>query len=470
MENLYFYAFAATAIIVVLRGLIKPERFYLYPYFMATTFAVFILPQALSLRNNPGGVPLESIGPVMLATLLCLIASLVGSRIQSLAVAVRVFEVPVSLRRLVHVAVVFVAVGIFFNFLIRGMTYEERGGSMATGKVTIYLFFNQLIYPGLAILLFSAMKKRDVLSWAMVAVASAIPIESIIFAGRREGAALFVLTVALTLYYERRFVPPRIVVAGVIAFAMIAIPATSSYRSAMSDNDVEAVADIDLVGNFKSFVKGDAILELRNAAAVIFSTQLRGTYEFGAAYWDEIIWRFVPAQIVGAEFKNSLMLVPFVPDPKRGPEIVDLGLRDYSMPIGSTVTGMGDSFRQFGYFGCAFFVIIAVLFRSLWLASLQPQAYFAKLLYMLSTTSAMRAVTHQTVDFLPGLLYNLIFLGLAAVYARKPERLNVSAPSSAKPTLPAPPAPKEPAASPKAATFSVLKREEKKPIENLFED
>jgi hypothetical protein len=36
---------------------------------------------------------------------------------------------------------------------------------------------------------------------------------------------------------------------------------------------------------------------------------------------------------------------------------------------------------------------------------------------MQSCTCAMRAVTHWTLDFLPGLLYNLIFMGAAVFYA-----------------------------------------------------
>ena len=34
----------------------------------------------------------------------------------------------------------------------------------------------------------------------------------------------------------------------------------------------------------------------------------------------------------------------------------------------------------------------------------------------------MRAVTHQTVDYFPGLLYNLVFLGMAVLYARIPRK------------------------------------------------
>src|SRR5690606_31453275 len=90
----------------------------------------------------------------------------------------------------------------------------------------------------------------------------------------------------------------------------------------------------------------------------------------------------------------------------------------YEMPSGATVTGMADAFVQFGYSGSLFFLLLGVGVHSLWVASLRPGAVFAQLLYMCTITSAMRTITHETVDYLPGLLFYLIFLGLAAWYAR----------------------------------------------------
>jgi hypothetical protein len=121
----------------------------------------------------------------------------------------------------------------------------------------------------------------------------------------------------------------------------------------------------------------------------------------------------------------------------------EIGIRTFKRSKGSTVTGMGDSFKQFGYFGCLFFALLAVIFRSLWETSLQPNTYFAKLLYIQTSTSAMRAVTHQTVDYFPGLLYNVVFLGLAVLYARIPRKkrtnpIPVPLPESAGGAEPAP--------------------------------
>ena len=54
MSELYLWIFAALALGGVARGLWQPARMYEYPYFMAATFAIFLLPQAISLLLNPG--------------------------------------------------------------------------------------------------------------------------------------------------------------------------------------------------------------------------------------------------------------------------------------------------------------------------------------------------------------------------------------------------------------------------------
>ncbi len=420
MDNLWFAVFSLLILLPLIHGIAKPERFYRYPYFMAAAFAVFLLPQSVSLRRFPGGVPLESIPQVLLMAVLCLGACLASARLPKSRALARLLDRPVALERLLPPAAVFVGAAFFFSFLIWQMPPEERGGSMWTGRVTIYHFFTQLVYPGFAIALFAALRGRSPAAWLLVGVAALIPLHSILFAARREPAALFALTVLLALYFQRSFRPPRFAAAAALAFALVAIPATGSIRTVLQEEGFESVRKIDFVGNFRRFLNETSILELRNAAAVIYATKLRSDYQFGTAYWDELVWRYIPAQFVGAETKDGLMFRPRLVEKTGGPETVNLGMREYAMPVGSTVTGLADSFRQFGYFGSLFFLLLGLLFRTLWESSQRPGAYLPQLLYILSTTSAMRALTHQTVDFLPGFLYFAIFLGMAAIYARSP--------------------------------------------------
>jgi hypothetical protein len=197
-----------------------------------------------------------------------------------------------------------------------------------------------------------------------------------------------------------------------ILAVMLAIPATATYRRFQLQNDWEEVRQIDLVGNFNDFVNQESVLELRNAAMLIEAVRRSGDYEYGAGYWNHLVFRYVPAQILGESLKESLM----IRRPNEGLERELAGM-DYTNPVGSTVTAIGDSFQQFGYWGCLFFVVLGVFFRRLWGAAAPRNALFAQLLYMQSCTSAMRAVTHWTLDFLPGLLYNVTFLGAAFLYA-----------------------------------------------------
>ena len=195
---------------------------------------------------------------------------------------------------------------------------------------------------------------------------------------------------------------------------MLAIPATGTYRGLQSENDWAGIRQMSLLANFKDFVEQESILELRNGAMAIEAARKSNAYQHGVGYWNHLVFRFVPAQLLGSEFKESLMF-------KGNEETAGEAVRTigYEIPIGSTITGMGDSFQQFGWFGCLFFLLLAVLFRSLFEAALKPGAIFAQLFYIVITTSAMRAITHWTLDFLPGFHYFALFLGAGYWYARE---------------------------------------------------
>jgi oligosaccharide repeat unit polymerase len=415
MMWVYFWILIAGLAVMLAVTLAKPERIYEYPFFMAATFIVFIVPQAISFIRFPGGFGEEQVANVLLMTCLCFAMCWAGYQLRPAQFLKKTLAWPINLDRLFHGGLVFIAVSYFFNYLITGMTEEETGGSMWTGKVTIYAFFAGLIYPAFAICLFTALRTNGLLAWLSVIVAAIQPLQASVLAGRRETTVLFLLTISLTLYYYRGIKPPRLVVLFSILFAMLIIPATGTYRGLAADRDWNQVRQMDLIGNFKTYLNQESILELRNGALVIEATRQAGNYEYGAGYWDQLIFRFVPAQLVGKGLKNSLMFQSSEDYTQN--ELAKLG---YDIPGGSTLTGMADSFQQFGWFGCLFFAGMGLLFKTLYRATLQPNPIFAQLIYIQITTSAMRALTHQTIDFLPGLVYYSIFLGLLYLYAREP--------------------------------------------------
>jgi hypothetical protein len=295
------------------------------------------------------------------------------------------------------------------------MTEAERGGSQWTGRVTIYQFFSTLTYPGFSICLRHALKYGGSVPWLCALFGAWIPIVAGLIYARRESTVLFALTIALTLYFSRRKVVPRALMGAAIVVALFGIPATSDYRSALAEQGATvAITKVDFIGNFTRFLSRPSILELRNAAITIEVTSRTRNYGLGAGYWDQLVFRFIPAQLVGRDLKRSLMFQPDVQEREQ----LELAKLRYKVSAGTTQTGLGDSFREFGYFGALFFAGMAVIFKSLWQSSMEKQSVFAQLLYIQTSTAGMLAITHQTSAYPPALIYNLIFVGMAVLYAR----------------------------------------------------
>ncbi|MEN3940960.1 hypothetical protein WJU23_06685 [Prosthecobacter sp. SYSU 5D2] len=414
MSDLYLILLVIGIAATLLRVAGDSARIFEYPYFMSAVFAVFILPQAFSLARFPGRVSDGAVDDALLMTCLCFAASVIGYSIAPSMKLVRLVVRPVLPARMLHIGAFFILCGYFFGYQLTQVEVEyndQRGGMTGTG--TLYLFFASLKLPGLAIV-FSLLLREFTLPrllWTFLGIL--IPLVEVFLAGRREAAAALGLVGFLSLYFNRRIKPPVLLVYGALSLAMLAIPATGIYRELAYQGRMVEIRKLDLIKNFKDYFGKESILELRNAAAVIESTQRFGNYDFGAGYWNQMVFRFVPAQLVGKQFKDSLLIGYTVEDmfkAERGTA--------HEFMTGSTQTGMGDSFKQFGWFGCLFFALVALIFRSFWLAAIHPHAMFAQLVYLLICTSAMRAVTHQTVDFLPGFTYQFIFLWLGLLYAQ----------------------------------------------------
>lgn len=416
MQTILFVALCGLVAMPLAATLKRPVLSFEYPAFMAFAFAAFILPQAISLMRFPGSVQDESVTAVLTMACLCMGCCLAGYRLAPSRMAIRLASRPIDPERFFHVGIVFIVIGLAATATMSRIQveYAEVTGGM-TGTATLVLFFRQLAYPGFAIALFAALQRPTALRVMTCLAALYAPVLDVLI-GRRENTAVLFLTVAMALYYERRIKPSRVAVFVVLVFSMLAIPATHQFRQYVGTDRLAEAAHLDLVGNFRTFLTEESALELRNGAAVIEAARDTGNFGLGRGYWNHLMFRYVPAQLVGVSAKEDLM---FEGGGDQG-ESTEIGFR---FARGTTVTGMGDAFGQFGWFGCLFFAFMAVLYKGMWQASLQPGALFARVLYVMTFTSGMRAVTHWTFDFLPGLFYFLIFLGLAGLYAtsRRPQ-------------------------------------------------
>jgi hypothetical protein len=329
-------------------------------------------------------------------------------------------EVTIDEAKLKTIATIYTILGCFFFFLIV-RTYTEfeeagkEGPTQATGIITIYFQLYQLVNVAFPILLYLALKKPNFSNIALTMIASFPSLYLIISGGRRETTALFVLSVAFVFFYKYKIVPPRSAIIGIILFAMLIIPATADYRNLADKHGAwKAMQSLDLRNSFvRYFAEGGEYLELGAAAHVIDAYTFTGRYQYGAGYWNTLVFRYVPAQFVGREFKSSLML---------GGGSVPLR-NGYQIPRGLTITGMGDSFMQFGYLGCIFYFFLGGFFRTLWHFSLGSSSILVHVLYIICSVQALLTVTHSTVNFFPGILFSFVALWIIARFVQQPTNL-----------------------------------------------
>lgn len=411
MVELYLYLLIAICIGLLGWGLIRLERIYQYPFFMGGIFVSFILPQAIALINNPGPVSQQALARVLLMACLCAAMCWLGYQLPLSNSFLKKLDIPVDRKKLLYGGIIFILIGYASTFLIFQLPEAVRNNSTWTGAITIYAFFGGLVYPGFTIILLSTLQRPNLAKILLTAFSAALPIQTIILYGRREPTATFILTIGLSLYYFRRYLPPRWVAIVMIATALLVIPLTSDYRSIAKTGDWGQLLNLQPIENLQTFIEKGQILELKNAALLMDASVKTGQYGYGTDYWNNLVFRFVPAQIVGHDLKNTLQI--------QWPNYSLQTLYSYNIPAGSTITGIADAFVQFDYFGSLFFLILGYLFKHLWISAIDRHNLVSQIFYVSLIAPAMISVTHGTVRFPSDLFFYFIFLGALIIYAQQ---------------------------------------------------
>jgi len=413
--NTWFILFCALCAGGTLLLLAKPSRLYEYPYFMGAAFTAFILPQlfGLSLVRRAED---RMFSDVCMMAVLCYAACFIGYGLRISPWLVRwLNRVPHAAPGKLEEAVLTLAgVSFVFSVLIYRMPAEAKAG-LWTGTVTKYLFFARLADLAFPLCLFVAIRYRRKAGWAAAALSAAFPFSAVVFYGRREVAVRLAMSIAVVLFLTRRKAVPRwLLAAGILAAALI-IPAIGQYRKVAEKDPVAAARNLKPGELWGKVAQGESGTEVQNAMYLIAGTKAREDYGLGRGYWNQIVFAFVPAQYLGMEFKRSLML-------GEGPiadvvQVMEEGA-GYRPGFGTTVTGLGDSFHQFGYAGPLVFFALGWFFRRLWWITYHSQSEVLGGLYACLVPSAMKTVTHWTQSFLPELIYFTLFSGLVVWYSR----------------------------------------------------
>lgn len=401
------------------QGLIRRGGIYEVPFLSGSMFMGFILPQLPALADQH----LEPIGAVermVLFTSLCALMTgfgwLAGRRPIKHG-----FHLVIDERRLIYLGLFLSLAGAYFYFRVSRLPPDIRLDTMPSGIMVAYSFLQRMLTCGLVIAMLCIARRPSPIAIATALFDLAMLGDRLIIGGRKGEATEALLAILIPFWFYRGWTAPRVIALVGVLVAAISLNSTAEYRSIVREQgavDWHQISKIDVVNNFLQ-VLNDGGPETRNAVERIDFADRNEDFDYGLFHWNVIVFNFVPAQIVGAAFKDSLQ--------------VDLYKHSYAMgyrpDLGSTETGMADAFASFWYFGCVEFFLISYIMARLYYTAREGWI-LSQILYIFGITAAMLTVSHHTqwlfsvyiqlgILLLPGLL----------VLRRRPPRTGRQKPS-----------------------------------------
>ncbi|QQO52433.1 MAG: hypothetical protein N838_02570 [Thiohalocapsa sp. PB-PSB1] len=310
MIELLNLALLMTAVGGVLWGVSKGAlQFYQLPALSSALVLVFIVPSFNGSLMN--GLPEDAIAKTILMTLLCLVALWKG---YGLGLTGRV-----SIGRPGHTDRMLV-VGVALS-LISAASYAKLGqltAGSAVGFFTTEGAYSQLMEGplvlfkalasfgqiGLMLCLIAWLRGRSTPALLAVIGALVIPIAVAVLLGRRSETISLLLTIALTLFFERRMLVPRLALILAIPVILVIVLVAPEYRKhSQIGGDFSKAIDVDVAEQFSHFTSEGAT-EVRNGVYIIGATDREMVLQWGASYYNGVVRNFVPRFIVGADVKE----------------------------------------------------------------------------------------------------------------------------------------------------------------------
>lgn len=420
MQHIYFCSLILISLLIFLWGIQKNERIYQFPFVINAIYISFIIPQCLSIQVSPGSVLTEKmIERYFLMACLCLLMSWFGYNQEVNQNFLRLkyfFRFSPSYEKLINVGVVFIIIACVADFGLAFVPMER----MLTGPATILIFFRRWIFYGFSILLIVALstKNKSVKLLLFIAI-SVVLIISIVADGRREPTITFLLILGSILYFIHRIKVPRIIPIIAIVGILFINPLIGPIRAAITLNNYDEILNtnyIEFVSNYylnyqKTANEGD-LLEVRNGALYMDATEDSWEYGFGTSYYDALIKYYVPGQIFGKDWKQSLKF--------NWTDIRDIEKKyNYKYYDGQTYTGIADVFVEFDYMGCIIFFLLAYFYKVIWSIAREREMFLAQFSYAILIAPTMIIITHGSQRYLKDIVILLIIVFLIKRFCRE---------------------------------------------------
>jgi hypothetical protein len=403
MELLSLLLYGGINVAMVLCYLRGEARFYQFPFWAGVIALGWFYPQAIGGYFNFFKFPDYAYCNAMLFASLCTLALWFGfSRaVKKKARLASWLQLKFNASKLYYVGAALCLAGFYFYWKLWNLPEEELARTQWTGAAVKYLFLASVFKLGFLVLWLRYLVRGrwlDLKSLAFIVPCLCFLLSAAFLRGRRSEMMNLLSYVPVALWFCRnRAIPRWFIISGLIG-GFVLINGIGIYRSIMMDNR------LTLEERIKMALRADYVVSLEKGVKesghefknYVFQRQAyadKGSYDYGAYHWNQLVFNYIPAQVVGAELKESLML------PVLSMSEVVKNSYGFAWAIGSTSTGYTDSFGSFGWLGVVKFGLIGVLMGRLY-SYATSGAFLARLLYVYCLTTAMVGITHETNEIL----------------------------------------------------------------------
>ncbi|KAF0174795.1 MAG: Uncharacterized protein FD162_882 [Rhodobacteraceae bacterium] len=390
---------------ILYHGLRQPAGYVRLPVLHAGLFAAWVLPQLNTVLADDL-LPQSGRTGLALMSFLCLASSWLG---WYAAPAPR-HPRPAPVGQMTIPVLALTALSVALNLRVSTMALDMVDVSQWSGPITIVAFFASIRYLALALSLIVFLRQPSLLFGLLLLANLGIAVPLALVGLRRTEIMGFLATIMCGLWLGRRIrIPLGLLAAAAMAFAVV-VYVIGPLRGASAAIELETGQRpslfspvlwqrIDVKAEMERGI-GDAP-DLLNATYIIALRADSGGLGLGAGTWNRFVTQYVPGQIVGAEVKQSLFLASGVGKNGNNTGIYDEieGRFGFSFQLGTTQTGIGSAYDDFGLLGAGYFFLISHLMRRLYNAGLAGDVW-AQALYVGQVALSLVSVTHHHTSLL----------------------------------------------------------------------
>jgi len=409
-------------------GVGRKDRYYQFPTLFCATWLLYFGPQAIGAVANKDKYPasLHADHGLELALFLCILCSLAG--LAGYAYAERTKRELFHFRSYSHDGlfiggIVLCFIGLWGAYelaqLSGGLIAQFTGGGHYAlewrGAPVMYTFFVRLLGPGLLLVFLATLRRPSILRWSMFCLCLMYPLAVVVFLGRRSMAALLAITILLSVFFAKRWAPPRGLFAAFLVLAGIGTILAPAYRTrAQYGLDTQELREIDAPGIVSDVFSGEHYGEFDMIVYGCAAVNRGLAFDYGLNIYNASVVVLVPRQLVGEKFKNSLLIRS-----KNDPGALMERYYNWSIPYGTNPTGPFDAFARFWFFGCLLYFGIGYIYRCLWTAAYFRNNIGAQLWYTQTAIIVPGIVFGGISLIVPTLLQVLMSFGLVLYLARR---------------------------------------------------